>query len=341
MTDQWQYWRDELANPGGHSRDEDRNISGFYRMDGARTKPSYPVAIWREEGQEATIFQIGRKRPQNSDADNQEWHEFIGNGWTKCVAVTREEWNKALDTGFWSDGKHSRQMDETEKLGIDTATGGNNAPAEESLADQISTLAEKIDGTPEPTTQDQANTLSGLLDKMRALLRLAEAERVKQKEPHLQASRAVDSAWTAIKTPGEQAGIAGEARRKAYLKKVQAKLDADAAAERKRQQDQIDAENESIRAAAADLGLEQGSAFVPEKVAPVIEAPRATAGSAYGRASGLKKITVVDAVDQAVLTKHFIDTNDQDFANYLTDRAKKAIRAKITLPGVTTREEYQ
>lgn len=339
------YWRAELKNPKSQSRDTaDGYTDGFWRAHAAKTKTDYPVAIWHDGDDE--MIQVGRKQ---FAGNLPEGNDFRDGTWQHCTAVTKEEYDAAVETGFWPDGKPARKMDETERMGIDISAGDNAAPVEETIADQITSLAAKIDKTPEPTTQDQANALSGLLDKMRVLLRLAEAERVKLKEPHLQAGREVDATWSAIKTPGEQAGIAGEARRKAFLRKEQARLDEEARQERIKQQAVIAAENERIRlenearfaeaqqAGAADVEL------VPEVTAPapIVEPPRATAGSAFGRASGLKKVKVVDAIDYPVLTKHLLDVGDENFREYLMTRAKAATRAKVTLPGVLTKDELQ
>ena len=341
----WKYWRAELAAPGSLSRDTTDKVAGYWRVSAAKTKPDTCAAIWYSpEGN--VVWAVGRQRPQAGDG--KEWDDFMSWTFPKCSAITKEAYHAALETGFWPDGKPVWQMTDEQKLGIEIPSGDNAAPVDESLADQITSLAATIDKTPEPSTQDQANALSGLLDKMRVLLRLAEAERVKLKEPHLQAGREVDATWTAIKAPGERSGIAGEARRKAFLKKEQARLDAEAAEERRKQQAIIDAENQRIReenakraAEAAEADVPEPAAVVPEIAAPAVEAQRATAGSAFGRASGLKKVTVLDTLDAEALAFHFLETKDVDFINYLTDRAKKAIRAKVTLPGVKTKDELQ
>lgn len=293
MTDPklYLYWQAELSKPGLMSRDTTDPVDGFWRINAAKTKADHPVAIWHEGGSE--IIQIGRSTRHagaSAEAD-----DFRSKSWMHCQAVTQEAYNAALETGFWSDGKPSRRMSDEEKMGIDTGSGDNNAPLSESLADQIAALADKINKTAEPTTQDQANALSGMLDKMRALLKLAEAERVKEKQPFLDGGKEVDQRWQAIGEPGGNAYRDGEARRKAFLKKLQDKLDAEARAERKRQQDAVDAENDRIRKEnqkrmdeAHDFGGVDGSdltveppELLPEVAAPAIEAPRAKIGRAH------------------------------------------------------------
>jgi len=352
-------WHAEQKTPTPEERRADRTteaaeMSGFWRMHGARTKTDWPVAIWNGEGQDETIFQIGRK-VRNTAEHRDEWDDFVASSWLHCTAVTEREYHDAMGTGFWVDLKPARQMTEEEKLGIDTSTGGNNPPIDESLADQIASLVDKAKATPEPKTQDEANAATAILDKLRALLKRAEAERVTEKEPFLQGSREVDAKWGAIANPGKEAGVDLDNRRKAYLRKEQARLDAEAAAERKRQQDLVDAENERIRkenearlAAAQDHGnydptdpTDEPPELLPEVAAPVIAAPRATASSAYGRASGLKTVKVAVVDDPTKLASHFIEAKDVDFADYLQKRAAAALRGKVTLPGCSSKDELQ
>lgn len=368
-TEQFALWRAEMKAPNSVDRDPSQGdiskmISGYWRIIGAKTKPDYPVAIMLSEDESATVFQIGRKRPMNSVEHDTEWHEFLGGSWLKCQAVSKADWTHALEQGRWPDGKPSRQLSDEEKAGIAGGTEGNQPPKEEALADQIKTLAAALDATKEPTTQEEANKLSEKLERMRGLLKLAEAERVQEKEPHLQASREVDARWKDIKAPGEKAGIEAEARRKSYLRRRQAELDAIAAEEERQRREAARAEQEAERTRLAEEEsarrraeaeaagftaeeVDQVAQVAPEEiplpepeVAPV-EAERAVAGGAYGRASGLRKVRVAVVEDPTKLAAHFIEGKDEDFAAYLQKRAAAAVRAKVSLPGVGSREELQ
>lgn len=347
------YRRDlKLGADGGEreSRDTNEPIAGYWRIGAAKTKPDYPVAIAYAGNDgpvdEHIVVQIGRQRPYSGRTTEVE--DFIAGGWLHCIAVTREEYNKALDTGLWNDGKPSRKMDEAERLGIDVTPGENAAPIEESLADQINNLADKARAMPEPTNQDEANKATEVVDKLRGLWKLAEAERIRQKTPHDQAAAAVQSLWLPIQEPAKKEGAALDERRKAYLRKEQARLDKEAADERKRQQAAVDAENERIRAEnqkRLDEAEQQGGdapevpEFIPEVAAPVIEAQRAVASSSFGRASGLRKVKVAVITDKAMLLAHLSD--DADLGEYLQKRADAALRGKITLPGVTVQEQLR
>lgn len=344
MAQNWDYWLADLKEPQG--RDVTDPGQGFWRHKAAKTKTDWPIAIWFE-GEEPQI-KVGNSLKSGTD----ELLEFLsGATWLNAVAVSHADYKAAMSDGFWpGDGKPARKMDDAERMGIDTAAGENNAPIEETLADQIAAAVAKANAMPEPKTQAEADAATGLVDKLRKLWKLADNQRVEEKRPYDEAAQAVQDKWLPIMTPAKDAGAGLDTRRKAFLKKEQARLDAIAAEERRKQQAIVDAENERIRKENAERAAEAakdgnplgvGVPLEPEIAAPVVETQRATASSTFGRASGLKEITVLDTLDVGVLAKHFIDTNDDDFREYLEKRAKAAIRAKVSLPGVTTKKELQ
>ncbi len=322
--------------------DNDQDIQGFWRIVGARTKSDTPVAIWGESGKQK--LRVGRK-PTASEGST-EWGEFSTGSWVKCVYCTEADYRSALETGVWPDGKLSRTPDVEAQPAPDT----NNPPPDASLADEIATLAEALEEAPEPPDQAAANALSGKLDRMKALLDKAEAKRVSEKEVFLQGGRAVDAKWKVIGEPGGEAYRKGKAKRQAFLLKEQAKLDAAADAERKRLQAIVDAENEKIRLANIearkawdtnpDLPIDAPlPELLPEVAAPVVEAPKAKAGSTFGRGTSLKTVRKAVIDDPAKLVAYYIEKKDGDMFDYLQGRAQAAVRAKVSLPGVSIREE--
>lgn len=333
MPDSWSVWRAELANPTPEERRLDRptepdKINGYWRSIGGKTKHDEPILIWTKEGAKATIFQRGpwdgqKRQPMNTTQHRAQWDQFIAIGWLKCVAVSKADYTVAMETGRWPDGKPAKPMSQDEKLGIAIPEGDNAPPKEESLADQITALAERLDEVPEPGTQEEANTISELLDRMRRLLQLAEDERVREKEPFLRGGQQVDAKWAGIKEPGKQAGVKAEARRKAFLKKEQDRKNEEARKETERLRKEADerakAERERVaeetkkrlaeevvqRLAEAAEGeappvmteeeiaqraAEAAAEAVPAPVVEEVKPERATAGSSYGVSRGLKKV---------------------------------------------------
>lgn len=345
-------WNAELKNPVPESDRLERSVdplmmSGFWRIEAAKTKADYPVAIWTGEGQTATMFKIGLKL-MNTEQNADKWQEFLDQTWPLCHAVPTPAYHAAMASGFWADGKPARKMTEEEKLGIDTKPGDNQAPVEETLAEQIAATVEKAEAMPEPKTQDEADAATGIVDKLRKLWKRADEERDREKRPHDEAAAAVQAKWKPIMEPAKIAGAALDERRKTYLRKEQARLDAIAAEETRKRQEAAkieaqriaDEENARRAAEAAEKGetptdvVKAEDIAMPE-VAPV-EAARATAGTAFGRNSGLKKKNVGTITDKDALIAALKD--DADFTAYLQSRVDAAVRAKVTLPGVTVKE---
>lgn len=339
------YWRQELKTPGQSRDTADTPTNGFYRAKAAKTKPDYPVAIWHTtDVDEVEIIKIGNKQ---IDGKSAEGNDFRDGTWQHCEAVTNEVYDAAMETGFWPDGKNARKMSDEERMGIDISAGDNAAPIEESLAEQIESAVAKASAITSVKTEAEAKAANELADKLQTLFKLGEAERVKEKTPHDEAAKAVQAKWLPIINPASDArerlvGKGGLVKQ--WLKVEQDKIDAAARAERQRlaeEAERIRLENEKRAAEAAEAGEPEPAPVMPEISAPAVETQRATAGSTFGRSSGLRKVTVVDTIDVAVLTKHFIDSADEDFSTYLNTRAAKAVRAKVKLPGVTTKDQMQ
>lgn len=402
----WILWEAELLNPTPEERRADRStepreMSGYWRSVGPRTGYDMPVAIWTEANPQknptgATIFQRGTWL-NNTIEDVRRWEDFIDKGWLKSVAVSREEWSKALDTGFWSDGKPAREMTDEEKLGIDVKPGSNNAPISETLSEQIAELVERANGLPEPKTQAEADAATIIVDKLRKLWKLADQARDTEKRPIDEQAKAVQVKWLHIMDPAKDAGAALDERRKTFLKKEQQRLDDIAAEENRKRQEEarraqlaererlqkiadedaarenerrrIEAEEKAEKARAAQEAAAKDAAkqaeadrlaadakaaeeaaaatvvaeevAAPEIVVAEVQAERATAGGAFTRNSGLKATKVAVVTDPLRLVTHFIESADTDFTDYLTKRAAAALRGKITLPGVTVKDELK
>jgi hypothetical protein len=351
----WNLWQSERKTPTPEDRRLDRPtdpllMTGYWRIERAKTRHDTPVLIWTEAGQEHTIYQRGAT-VWNTLGHADKWQDFLDKDWLHCVAVTKADWSQALETGFWPDGKPAKMMSQEEKLGISTEPGDNQGPVEELLSEQIAELADKASKTA-VIDQPSADTATGILDRLRLLLQKAEAKRVEEKEPFLEGGRQVDAKWKGVRQPGLDAGEALDKRRRAWLRQEQARLDAIAAEETRKAQEAARAEQERIaeeenakRAAEAE---EKGEAppepVQPEDVqvaVPEVAAERATAGSAYGRNSGLRRVKVAKITDIRVFAGYLVDSQDVDMMACLRKRADAAARAKIALPGLTLEDELQ
>lgn len=368
MKPSWKLYKSELKEPtpaaDRHNRSTKRlEMTGYWRMEAAKTKPDYPVAIWTDEARadDATIFQIGRK-VLNTAANESEWDNFVQGGWLDCVAVEKADWDRAMETGFWPDGKPARQMSAEERLGIDVTSGHNQAPVEETLAEQIAsmTAAAKTLKDKGVKTKEDADAATVLLERLRLLLKKAEDERVREKEPHLEAGRAVDAKWQTIRTPGIDAGKSLADARDLWLREEQRKLDeiARQETERRREEARRQAEEEANKRAqeaeerrkalaeqADAMGMEaqeepepEPEPVVEEVYVPEVKAETVRVGGAFSRSVSAKTKKVAVVKDAAALVGYLLEQKDADLQEYLAKRAEQARRAKVTLPGVEIKE---
>lgn len=343
MSDQYALWREGFKNPDAIERDPIGDIavliSGFWRIEGAKTKPSYPCAIYVQETATGplTIFQIGRRKPMNNLEHPKEWVDFIDGSWRKCLPVTKGDWAQALETGFWPiDNKPSRQMGEAEKLGIDVKPGDNRAPVDETISEQIAAAVAKADAIKDVSNDADARTANELADKLNVLFKLGDAERVKEKTPFDQGAKDVQAKWLPIITPATDARerlIGKDGLVKRWLRAEQKRIDDAAAEERRKRQAEVDAENERIRAenaarvaAQAEAGVpDEAPDLLPEVTAAPVEPVRAKAASTFGRSTGLRKVTRGKIIDIGKLLQALSTHKEMvEFAQTLATRAAKA-----------------
>lgn len=373
MADQFDTWRAEREHLTPEDQRENREsrpdrIGGYWRRVRGKTLHDDPVMIFTDPDKSinptgATIIQTGPYPAMNSNDHEKRFYEFLSRDWLWCIPVTKEEYAVAMDTGFWPDDKKpARDMPREQKLGISIEGGGNNPPVEVSLELQISNLADDLDKATEPTSQDEADALTGKLDRMLALLKLAETEFEKEYRPLKSAADAISAKWKAIGTPGRTAHDKAKARRQQYLKREQQRLDAIAAAEAQKRRAEAEAAAKAERdrlaeeqrkkveeeAAAAGFSEEEGrelaehvaqSLPIPEvAVAPVI-AERAKSSSTFGRSAGLKKVPVGIITDKVKFITAI--TGQPDFDQFLADKVKKMAKAGVVVEGMKIEEQLQ
>lgn len=347
-NEEYSNWRAEL-NGRAHEHDTDSNICGRWRIVGAKTKPDYPVAIWPTgTGQ---LLKIGRQEAVSQNSTD--WHEFIGNGWTKCIAVSVVEYDAAVAHGVWpNDGKPARRQTEAEKAGFSmTGLGDNAPPAEEAIADQIASAVESAQKITAVIDADGARKANEMAERLQTLFKLGNAERDKEKRPHDDASKAVQAKWLPVITPASDERVRVLGLAKAWVKAEEDRQRAAAEAARRVRQAEIDAENERIRqenerrmaearVAFADA-VENGDSAPPpvaeqiEELAPAVtEAPKVQATSSYGRAVGLRTVTRANITDMRALTLALLDTGHPELQDMIKRLADRAAKAGIALSGM-------
>jgi len=372
----YKYWRAELKAPGSQPRNEvTERVAGYWRADGARTKPSWPVAVWYDDDG-TPHHKVGNSQKDGEDL----FLEFLSEAtWLRTVAVPHAEYLVALDTGRWpSDGKHARHMDAEEKLDIIPGTPsdqGGNMPEGDDDADQfhaqIKAKLEKAQAAliaiGKIDTEDKATKAAAQIEILREAGKLGEAKRKIEKAPHDAAAAAVQTKWVPVLTPASEAikagvdgidkfqkaerarlqAIADEAAR-VERARLQAIADEEARVERERLQAIADAEaaaeNERRQAEAEKQGavaeLVEAEAVVVEAeqvkvAAPVVEAPRVS--TAYGRAVSKATVRKGRITDEAAFIRAI--KGQDDFKEFLQDKANKLARAKAPVKGMEVYEE--
>ena len=207
IVDRWAYWREELAFPGCNERDVPHdNICGYYRIKGAATKPDYPVGIYPEDGTDQIVIKVGRR--DAVDMKSEQGWDFRGSGWLKCSAVEYEEYCMAVEGGVWGDGKPARKQDasaapEPAPEDEPAAGIGHNSGDDDPFVNLKTLLlgdvetADDLLKTP-VKTKDQADAISAWIVKIRDHGKNAENHRKVEKQPHLDAGRAVDAKWAEL-----------------------------------------------------------------------------------------------------------------------------------------------
>jgi len=307
----YDYWHAELAAPGSKDR---LNVSvddiwGYWRIQGARTKPDYPFAAWQAEN--GTVFKFGRKPP--FDAESVEGQNALSFSFPHAIAVSETEYKTALIEGTWSDGKPSRQpgaiADERPEEGQ-----SNYAPVHEVLQERIESIIEKIKALDPVDTQEKADKLSGLGQELKAAITEATGAYSALRKPHDDALAVVSANYVFIKS-GENMLAASRTTLRDFLRKEEARL-----AEEARKSSEV-----------------QGSAG--EAKAEGVPTPKAKASSAFGRATVLRTVKKGVITDRAKFLRAVKD--DADITDLLQRKANALARAGTKKPGMEIEESRE
>lgn len=357
-VDLYAYWREELANPGCNDRDTARDdLSGFWRIKGADTKPDWPMAIWPRNEDRYLNVQIGRNLFHTG---TEQWESTVGAGWTKAIAVPEEDYRSALETGRWPDGKHARQMDQSERLGLSGKSGdmGHNLPDDpferakmelEALREESTgLLAGKIDSA------EKADRCAMIAKKAKTLANTIETLRKAEKQPWIDGGKAVDDKHNPYKAEAEgwadkakraadpwlreQARLEQERQKKAREEAERQRREAEeAAAEARRVAEQAEraagGENDAEAAQEAARAAEEAEAKIAaaREAEDAAKAQKVSAGTTGAK---LKQVKVVSAkiVD---FDKLLLALKGREEIRELVEKlANRAAKAGVALDGM-------
>lgn len=277
---------------------------GFYKMRRGRNAPWLPVAIWSKDG--SLVCRVAAEMADPNEV------------WTYCCGnpVSKADAKYAFEHGTWPG---------------DVPDIGHNS-GDLSLAEEITDTAEQaidwLEKTPIGSKVEcdmAANWRAKLLD----LKKRAEVEHKTEKQPHLDAGRAVDAKYKPLI---ETAADAADSLRNAltrYMAAEEAKLRAAEAAQRR-------AAEEAARKAREEAAAK--GAPEPEGVPlPLPEPARVQAGGQRGRKVGLREITRYFVTDYEAALAHVKDHDEVRAAVIKVAGAMAKAGAKV--PGVEAKTE--
>jgi len=296
----WDWWQAKLAGEPVQMNPSTPH-AGFYRMShkesyGAR-KTFKPVAYWAGlNGKLCCRIGDDDVTPERGE----EIWERVGNH-----PVSEEAYRAVAEQGLpWPDEHELVPM------------GDNLPPPDDSLEglrDAIEPLAEeakkRIEGPP-IETQDEANRLANLADRLAELWKKADDLRKAEKRPYDLEAERVQKRWLPILHLAETYKNIKYALLTPWLKREEA---------RKR----VEAE------AAAAAGISEAAS----------ESARRPRAGTRGRAMALKSTKRAEITDYAACLQFFAE--NEDVKGTIQMLANRAVRAGITVPGTKVIEESQ
>lgn len=206
----------------------------------------------------------------------------------------------------------------------------HNEPGASAFEHEIGALRMDLDALDGVTiTADNAPNLRDVMARATALTKRMEAARKDQKQPHLDAGRAVDADYKPWLSDVASLKNAAGDRLTPFLR-----------AEQERQQREAEAARKLAEQERGDTILEDRA---KAKAAQASEAPRVNSASGLAKAASLRTFRYAKVTDAAKLVAHFAD----DFG--VIDAAEKAANAKIRaakgrpleIPGIEIIEEQK
>ncbi len=312
MAELSQYWRDGLEGlkPSVNINEPQ---PGFYKLRRAKDGPWLPVAIWLGSDGEL-LCRVGPDREDPHEI----WSWCAGN----CVSIG--DARHAFENGSWP--------------GDAPFPASHNSPPEEeekSLSQKITYCATsaldwlKKSGIKDQTTSDIAANYRAELNSLK---KQADAERVAEKKPHLDASRDVDKRWKPFIEEAD--GVAKKLRDalSEYMRNEEAKARAEAVAKQRAEEERLKkVREEELKHAPLDSVLE------PAPPPPKVEPRKVTSGGQYGRKTALRTQVVYQITDYEAALAHA--KNHPDVVAAVLKVVRAQAKSGATVPGVTKKEE--
>lgn len=215
--------------------------------------------------------------------------------------------------------------------------GANGPPAHEAFAmeadELFNTASDTLEGMDAVQNEAQNTALDGLKDDLRRVAKDAEATRKAEKEPHLEAGRAVDAAYKPVAEKCKKAITAINAMQTPYLVAKQAERDE---AARKAREEAERKEQEARAKLEADAPLEQR--YEAEQEFAEAKKLSAVANKIDRSATGLRTYNVVEVTDRRAAL-NWIAKHDPDAVDAFVEEYARKNAPHRPMDGVTVNIE--
>jgi hypothetical protein len=332
MTDQFSNWRLRLKGETVPTH-TDSPDAGFYRNRGI------PVAYWFDGDQ--LRCHIGGKPCTDMDRANTTWP------FASKQPVTKVAYDEYLKTGTWPD-QHAAVTE--------SFTGSNNPPDDDSLEgvraaiDALAHEADLLIKKGAAKTQNEADQAADVATRLGGLWTKADNIRKVEKQPHLDAERAVDDRWRPVLTAAviyqniKAAVITpflnAENAKRRVAQEAADKAAREAAAEAARKQQEIDEAHRkaTAEALAKDQPLPLPPPEPPPAPPPVAQFVPASAGTRGRKVSArTKKLAKIE--DYAAALASF--AQHEEIKTLVQTLANKQANIGVVTPGCKIVEEGQ
>jgi hypothetical protein len=322
----WAWWQNALAGDIGPIHDGDPQ-QGYYRTR-FKDKPWEPVAIWFEDGK---------------------WHAMRGERqvdaseiWTWCCRnpISYEAYTKAIEGAGWDD--------EPEAPAI-----GHNLPTDPFEALQVEFAAEREQAEAfmkKPiTTQAEADRAAIWSKRLSTIAKKATDLHKVEKQPHLDAGRAVDDKWRTLKEEPDAISKKLKRHMDAFLQE-EARKERERQAAARAEADRIQREADAARVAAEKAAAKNDNtaadaASEAERLAQQAaqaerdaQARNASAGRTGARVS-LRTFVFAEITDFDALLMALKDR--PEIKEVVETLANRAARSGVELAGMAIRSEQR
>lgn len=201
-----------------------------------------------------------------------------------------------------------------------------------------------LDGEP-IANEEQANTVSSLLNRLRRLSKDADAARATEKKPHDDAAKAVQAKWKPITDKATLAAAVAKEALAPWLLQIEQRQIEEAAAAQAEAARLAKIAQEAMQASAGDLTARDDAERLL-KAAGAAQKDAAKAAKQKAHATGGEKaIGLIDKftpalTDSAAALKHYRERQPEELKAWLLEQARKDVHAGIrSIPGFTITHE--